>query len=434
MIGYIRMFLNNIYRNMKNRKLLCVLLMCQIWLSLFITGTLVEQKNELHDEQQKIEAKSEAVTYYGTGESLADLNYYKYCNDEGKIYGKLLKFHDMLLKEKSFHFQTVSEHPLEIFSCPLPDIFLYGYEEGDSSCSIQEYEGETFYRVKALQVSRDFFDTFQIKIDTGKGFGEKDYKVQETIPVLLGNAYKEYLEIGDTFITSFMCNDTKIQVVGFLEQEAFYYNNLMPNDMSSLERYIVMPAQIPSDDDSSMYNRDLLLQSMYGYIETDLTWDALKEKVDSMLQEVGLDIPVFSVYDPNAMHIDLNKIFEQYAVMTKSVKQQFTIIVFLALIFVLLSMSFTIHGFLRENHYEYGVRLLNGASIKNIAIDIIGLIMIIVLLGDVLAVVSLLMTNRMSSILMVQAVSLLVIVIVSAVSLIHINRMNVSDIISRNPE
>lgn len=428
MIGYITMFITNIYHNVKKRRFLCFLLICQIWLSLFVMGTLVEQKNQLKDEQARIENRSESVTYYKTGELLVDMDHYNYCNDNGKNYEKLLEFHNMLIANKYFRFQTIAVQPLEIYSCSLPDIFLYGYETGAYEYSVQEYEGETIYRTKALQVSNDFFETFQIKINEGRCFEENDYKMQDTVPVLLGAAYKGYLEIGDKFTAGYLYEKLTFEVIGFINEEAFYYDDASEKNMVSLERYMLMPAQIPSAEDSSLYNRIALLQTMNGYVETDLALDEVNEIINNMLEEVGLDIPVFSVFDPDG-HISLNDMFEQYSTMTKSVKQQFAVIVFLALVFVLLSMSFAIHGFLRENHYEYGVRLLNGASVKNIAFDMIGLIAIIVLLGDILAVMTLLMTNRVSSILMVQAVSLLVIVIVSGISLIHINRMNVSDII-----
>ena len=121
----------------------------------------------------------------------------------------------------------------------LPEIFEEGYEVGqlnDFNPNIQV--------LKAMVLSPNAFPAFGIDVSEGRLFQEEDLYLYEEkgdyTSVLLGAAYKDYYKIGDIIQGKMYSDDSKLEVVGFLEEGEMFISPFNVG-LTSLDRYIICP-------------------------------------------------------------------------------------------------------------------------------------------------------------------------------------------------
>lgn len=121
----------------------------------------------------------------------------------------------------------------------LPEIFEYGYENGD----LNTYN-PNFQILKVLILSQDAFTSFGIDVSEGRLFQDQDLCLYEEkgdySSVILGAAYRDYYDIGDIIQGKMYSDDSKLEVVGFLEEGEMFISPFNVG-LTSLDRYIICP-------------------------------------------------------------------------------------------------------------------------------------------------------------------------------------------------
>jgi len=235
-------YASNILKILNKHKLLSFLMIAFVFVTLLILGFTVDIQQITEKTAIEYEEAYGKKTFFYTGESLSDNIYYRYLEDNNdKDFQKLLQFQNKLINSDSFLYTELIDQPLEIINYEIPEIFLVGYESGDSS--IYKYDGNDIYATKALIVSHSFFEEFAVEVSDGNSFSEEDYLFSEDkeIPLLLGSAYKECFKIGDKFKGYYLFEEKTFIIKGYIKEQSFFYSR-SDNDFVSCERYMIVPS------------------------------------------------------------------------------------------------------------------------------------------------------------------------------------------------
>lgn len=254
-------FVGNIIRILRKHSFLATLMVILMTLSLVLLCTTFYHNNKIEENVQNFDETFGNKTYYFMYESFGDFEYYKYLDDDNSgDFKNLLKFNKLLHSEENFNFISLNSQYVEVHGIKVPDIFLYSYEEGYSEDSVYQRDEKTYYCAKAIQVSQSFFGEFDINISKGRSFDKADYNYSNNrnIPVLLGSAYKDILSVGDTFSCEYLFEDVVCEVIGFVDENSYFFEN-NDNNFISCERYIIMPAMYSETDSPTYFNKLMLL-------------------------------------------------------------------------------------------------------------------------------------------------------------------------------
>ena len=375
-------------KTIKRHPVISLMMVVQIWICLTMTGNMLVGVQKAEQNVAVFNQQYIGKTYYSTSECLSDNAYYTYLSDGGQGYRKLHTFATRLLASESLTYIMMMEQSIDLTE-DLPGQFCCGYENGDADESSYFYQGETYHAMKALQVSKHFLEEFNVSVDDGVTFQDRDFRYSngEIVPILLGNEYHPWTSLGDLLHGIYLGEDMVFKVVGFLSDDSYFYSRQQKN-MVSCNRYILMPAMLSSATDGTDFNRIRLLQQMEGVIVSDLDYQTVQAQYEDLKVEANIEDWEVEVRDPNAK-IDQNSVLKTYSAMTDEVSKQFHILLAIVIGFVIISMSLTISGLIREKKYEYGVRILCGAPPVSIWGNAIAQTGIFILLGDMLAVVTL---------------------------------------------
>ncbi len=251
--------------------------------------------------------------------------------------------------------------------------------------------GEEFTMLNAFLVNKNALETFNVELDEGRYFKpEEFYQKEGILPLILGSGYKGIFNIGDKIEFCSQDNSFKeAQVIGILKEgesmptkfDTFnvkFNANVSPNNYI-LDNSIVVPLNFNSADGFFMVSYSFF----YNFIVMDKDLDINKKY--SLLNEIeeyaekNFEIKyVRKSYDNEiTAELNSNKRFKDRAIKT-------TIIV---VFFSTITMIVSILNFINDRKREFGVHMLSGASIKNIAYMIFLQILLLTLIGFILSMI-----------------------------------------------
>lgn len=210
---------------------------------------------------------------------------------------KIRCFYNELKTSEEFEYLEMYTQPIYIgdFKGNITSIYQSDYGESDRSCEkdLTLSNGLTgrFTEVKAIWVSGNVFDSFQIDITGRKFFLEEfTYSKDDRIPVILGDKYREFYDVGEVFPAHFIFFDGEAEIIGFMGEDAnVWYGNKFLN----LDNYFVVPML---DDMSGIQNEDdkfrqtaIYLMKMNGIIATDqLSAEEVQTQVTTLCEDYGI--------------------------------------------------------------------------------------------------------------------------------------------------
>lgn len=426
-------FISNTLRILKKHLILTLLMIALMTMSLVLLCVTFYQNTEIKKGVDDYNETFGNKTYYFMYEALDDTDYYTYLDDNNTTdYKRLLNFRQALYKEETFNYISLNSQFLEIYNTEIPDIFLYGYEEGYAQDNIYQKDGTTYYPIKTIQVSESFFKEFDIKISDGRLFTSEDYICKNNeIPVLLGCAYKNVFSVGDTFSCNYLTQNMSCKVIGFINENSFFYEN-NDNNFISCERYIIIPSMYSDTNTPTFFDKILLLQNINGIISFTEGNTVLYEKFDNILEKCKLskwDIYITSSYDQKTQ--SLNNTIQTYSAMTSEVANHFKLILIILIAFTIISLTVSICGFVREQHYNYGVYILCGSSYSDISINISMLTGFIILISTVTATLFLLISSysNVIGLSIIWIIAFGIWLFITSVTVMYLKKMSLKDII-----
>lgn len=412
-------------RILRRRRMLALFLTLQCALCLGMAGTVANQAVQSGRKVDDFQTRIGGKRYYHVSENMSETDFYRFLHEENLYYPELAHFVREMLEEKRFSYIVATSQPIDMIDRSMPKELVYGYEEGLADQVIRKDEnGRLYTMINSYQVSEHFFSEFQLPAQAGRLLEHADFAgvEAETMPVVAGSGYRADFSLGDTLLCGYLGRELTLQIVGFLEQDASFSRGGLPE---YCDRSLILPQLDHQPESPTEFNKWRLSQQASGFIVSDQSFESVQSIVSAHLQAAGL--PDFiRVTDPMASNSDLANL----SAMTQEVSDQFNALLTILTAFVILCISVTVNGFIRENHYEYGVFLLNGVRLGDILWSVAAIVSFVILCGDVLAVLYLWLTHQSwQAILYMQGLALLIGAAGCVAPLIHVRRMDISDLI-----
>lgn len=418
-----------IVRFFAKHKVIYITLILLVAISGTLLGCVVDvesrAKEIANQEAEKVETTDCRMFM---AENLSDVAFYSYMEEGNDLFQGLQSFRNAVETNNSFTYVVQFDQWLEIDNSEIPEMFLVGYESGDISSDVYDYEGTMRYATKALQVSAGFFEKYSIVVEEGEDFLEKDYQYEEgqTVPVLLGAAYQEVFELGDIIRANYLFQDMQFQVIGFLDDTAFFYNR-SNNEMTSCERYILMPAFLNLPDNE--FGKRALLQFLSAYIESEEGYDQTVGIIREMIKENNVSEE--SLYFTNLNEeVESVNILQTYSAMTDAVVKYFDIMIGIMVVSIGFILTIVLTNMIQEENYNFGIYIMCGMKRSKLAAIILMFDSVIVGCGDFIVLMMLMMQQVSSkSILLVQAVVALILLSSFAMCYLRLRTIDIAELI-----
>lgn len=253
---------------------MCLLCSCENW--------------KIHDSHNTAENHGRYGNIYEISEFLDAKQYERYMKDDRSRYDKLQNAKYQLDNAQEFELYSYANNFIEIIDVNVPDECIVNHGTEYESDSKYEIDGEKIIATEAIQVSENFFALFPMQVSSGRCFESIDFQEsgEGVIPVILGNAYRDTFDLGDTFKGYYICERRTFEVIGFAKQGSAFYSK-GNNTLTDYEQYIIMPFENVAHDSYSA--RAVLLQQICGFVEPKGSRDAALSAVRKILTDAGLE-------------------------------------------------------------------------------------------------------------------------------------------------
>lgn len=225
---------------------------------------------------------------------------------------------------------------------------------------LSESDGIAYYAAKHLIINKNNVKQFNIIIESGRDFDNEEYNLkynQKIVPVILGHNYSEFYKVGD--IIKSMKDGRVFKVIGILERNQYMpYNMMVTNRYANLDDYILTTTYC-YDDYLQMY--DGIIQSnfiLYSKSKSDLEITESNNNIKKLFKDkVGINIKI----EPQEKYInqELNAAENQLKVLNAA---SIILIIFLSVTSIITNLSF-----IDKRKKEFGVHILSGGTLKEIA-------------------------------------------------------------------
>lgn len=231
------------------------------------------------------------ITCYKIIETYNDEEYKELFSREDHI--SLFKDFHMLLKEKLL-LKEISFQPLEqLYEYDKEEKFLIKNSEMNQ---IVKIDGNDTYvnSLNTIIIDDYFANELDHQLSDGRNFTTTDFEYSgQNIPIILGDSYKKYYNIGDVSQYSYLYENFTFEVIGFwkadttIKFDASEYN---------LNTYICFPYfNLSSSDFSNQSNR---FQNLYyldrtsGYILAEDSYEDMSRDVKSLSESFHLEYTI----------------------------------------------------------------------------------------------------------------------------------------------
>lgn len=241
----------------------------------------------------------------------------------------------------------------------------------------ERFKEQGFAPYLSLRVNDNFFLKYDVHINEGTNFNNFKYELNDKVPLILGDAYREYYKVGDDFGGDYFLfpEDTTYEVVGFIKKGDKYYN-LNLGTYISLDHYILLPDV--DIDVNNAYRKEVIIanfaQRIPGLLLSDEdTYLDLKDKVNELDMSMMYRIDnqrnvVDSIYG------DAINSFKMMAISFGTLTL-FSLLIIIMNLFRRISMNFK----------RYAVHLVNGASKKDIRKLVMNDLLVLITISTLIA-------------------------------------------------
>ena len=358
--------MNYLVRFFLKHKWVYSILVILLMISCSFLGLVLDIEKTIDTTTKEIKAKSDNLScQMFMSEALSDNTFYSYMEENSDTFYDIQSLLYDLETNDQFQFIIGSDQFLEVTKPEIPDVFLYGYEDGCAEDAKETTSDGVLYVTKALQVSDKFFEVYSINMAAGSKFSEYDYTyhANEEIPVILGAAYQEYFEVGDIIEGMYLLENFSFKIIGFIEDTSFFYS-WNSTEMTSCERYILMPVfrGLPNND----FGKRALLQYLTAYIVSDESYAAVSDMIQGLLRENNIEEREINLVDPSASGEKVT-LSQKYSAMTGAVSGYFTIIVGIMVGCIGFILTAVLINLIQEENYNFGIYIMSGMSRKKLA-------------------------------------------------------------------
>lgn len=265
---------------MKNTKcvkiiiaILIIILFFLLYLFTYPVKEMIYIKNNLVDNN-----------FFHTVDGL-DYNFSEYKNRTTML-EDLSEMNNMLHSTKSFDF--IEMRAGYSFCFALKNSYRADESFFDSE---REYNySDELRNIKAVSLSNNAYEVFNIVMEEGNFFDKNDFIYKDdTIPIILGNDYKNHYKLNDTINLVLRGQNKKASIKGFLKPESsiIYFNKEL-----ILDKFVLIPAENFDKDynleKDFMHSFSTLLDRNNGIVNPIGTKEGIEQELKQMCDKVNL--------------------------------------------------------------------------------------------------------------------------------------------------
>lgn len=216
---------------------------------------------------------------------------------------------------------------------------------------------------KCLQVNHNFLNYFSLRVQSGRLLSEEDFSIKnDVVPILLGSKYKGHLARNQVIDLSYLGQEFKCQIVGFLAEGSYYNNAYYPQ---YLDEYIIFPSftEYTIDRDNASFVLKLLLDKTNGYIASVHS----ANEIQQMINEKCLQLDII----PYSLEGIPNFFLSMWGLEGEQLQNILIVFSILIILSTLFSTSLNLTGKLLANRYSYSIMRINGLKRQTLEASVI---------------------------------------------------------------
>lgn len=164
-----------------------------------------------------------------------------------EIKDKIDSIYNDLMETDAFHYLEIGSQFVEFHGDYKGKIdFVYGSNTSmkESNVNQSTQSGDSVYYctpLNAVQIGKSVVNYFELdeKVSLGRAYRDSDFEYNENyIPLILGNAYLDVYDIGDSFEIYYLFTKFNGKVIGILDSDIELPSS---NVLISVDTYIIMP-------------------------------------------------------------------------------------------------------------------------------------------------------------------------------------------------
>lgn len=213
--------------------------------------------------------------------------------DEPDSLNKLQNAYPLMLSHFGSQYLEIGEQYVEYIGlCDLDEKFIAGGLEAKNQ-EIEEIN-KIITPLNTVQLGRSTINNIELNkmIESGREFTIEDFALDDsivTIPLILGNNYKNQFEINDSFSFFYLGKEFSGNIIAFLSKDSAI--KLGDTKTMSLDNTIVMPSfEINTNYSNADFNKTQLLVKTEGYVlyENKEEYQNIIDKIELIKESTGI--------------------------------------------------------------------------------------------------------------------------------------------------
>ncbi len=307
----------------------------QISIVCVLFSIILQSVFEYRDVKCKFDEITEQSEIYMFRDETTDEKFEELLNDENKLH-QLAELYDSVQKSvEASHGDILS------FTANSNKRFYMSEELAKDIAQTWEVPEETRDSLDMISVTENFFQIYQLKIEGDMTQLKKSSK--EKIPAIVGSSFQKMYQLHDIIYDS---NDLAYEIVGFLEEGAYYIAPGERREPVYLDQFILKLSEIDPEDSVDLL--DYFVTTYYIIKGNDFM-----EKV------------VEKSRDKDLMDLSINNFSFQMNAITEDIKDELILngsIMAILFIFCLVAMTGNVLQFISDAKREFAVHMMCGAS------------------------------------------------------------------------
>lgn len=279
---------------------------------------------------------------------------------------QLKAYYDYLKNNKSFNLAKIDYSSLYITRFNEALKFAPG-KNLDKSILNHNFKGQQLSVIQSIIINKDFAEQFPLKINNGRYFSNKDFNTTKNaaMPVILGSSYSKIFKVGSEF--NYLKSDEngnettdRMEVIGFLDKDIYFAPRLnfeTDESIQTFNDFIILP----QDPNNTPFKETALHEITQDYIVLNDNGIKNKAKVEN---------EIINTASKNGFNFGLRSLqqgLDKFIQDNQSNAELFNFAAIIILIFTVGSIVTIMLQTILRRFKEFGVHLLQGAAISDIA-------------------------------------------------------------------
>lgn len=285
---------------------------------------------------------------------------------------KLNEFYTFLNENKNFKFVSYYTSHIEINK-------FYGGNEfywNKSITGLLKNQIGTFSPLKSMYVDENFQKNFKLQVGEGRSFNNSDFKNSKVTSIILGDNYHSIYKVGDILQYYNYTNKTisKLKVIGFLKKDYYFIENV---NFIDLNNYILLPLY---NNVMSAYSQEAIIPEFDNRIFHSLIITSNMKKTYKLIEDKSNKLSLYTL----SMNSYNDKV-KLYNELMESNLKQLSLISIIIVVFTSISIITSMLSLIKKCNKEYGVHLLSGATINDIAIRVVIMVLFYIVVSLIIS-------------------------------------------------